>query len=71
MRRTGRDADPVARGARRDVSLQDLVDQTMGTTLSRADLLISRTGDGELLVTSRQDGTIRILVPETVARTSR
>ena len=58
-------------GARRDVSLQDLVNETMGATISRADLHISRTADGELLLTSRQDGTIRILVPETDARTSR
>ncbi len=60
-----------ASGARRNVSFHDLVNETMGATISRADLLISRTADGELLLTSRQDGTIRILVPETVARTSR
>jgi hypothetical protein len=36
----------------------------MGTSLSRADLHISRTGDGELLLTSRQDGVIRMLVPD-------
>jgi len=29
---------------------------TMGATVSRVDLHISRTGDGELLLTSRQDG---------------
>jgi hypothetical protein len=63
----GRDAS----GARRDVSFHDLVNETMGATISRADLHISRTGDGELLLTSRQDGTIRILVPETDTRTSR
>ena len=51
-----------ANGTRRDVSLQQLVDQTMGTGISRADLHISRTRDGELLVTSRQDGMIRMLV---------
>jgi hypothetical protein len=60
-----------ASGARRDVSFHDLVNETMGATISRADLHISRTGDGELLLTSRQDGTIRILVPETDTRTSR
>jgi hypothetical protein len=36
----------------------------MGTSLTRADLQISRTGDGELLLTSRQDGWIRMLVPD-------
>ena len=35
----------------------------MGAKLPRADLHISRTRDGELLIHSRQDGTIRILVP--------
>jgi hypothetical protein len=53
-----------ANGKRVDVSLQELVNQRMGATISRADLHISRTRDGELLITSRQDGTIRILVPE-------
>jgi hypothetical protein len=52
-----------ATGKRKDVTLQELIDQTMGTSISRADLHISRTGDGELLITSRQDGMIRMLVP--------
>ena len=52
-----------ANGKRVDVSLQELVNQTMGSMISRADLHISRTRDGELLITSRQDGTIRTLVP--------
>jgi hypothetical protein len=52
-----------ASGKRVDVSLQDLVDKTMGASISRADLHISRARDGELLITSRQDGTIRILLP--------
>jgi hypothetical protein len=50
-------------GRRTDVSLQELVDKAMGTSLPRADLHISRTRDGELLLTSRQDGIIRMLVP--------
>ena len=54
-----------ASGNRMDVSLQELVNRTMGASVSRADLHISRTGDGELLITSRQDGMIRVLVPET------
>jgi len=52
-----------ANGKRVDVSLQELINQTMGATISRADLHISRTRDGELLITSRQDGMIRMLVP--------
>jgi hypothetical protein len=36
----------------------------MGASISRADLHLARTGDGELLLTSRQDGMIRMLVPE-------
>lgn len=51
-------------GNRMGVSLRELIDQTMGATISRADLHISRTGDGELLLTSRQDGMIRMLVPD-------
>jgi len=54
-----------ASGNRVDVSFQGLVDKTMGAGISRADLHISRTADGELLLTSRQDGMIRILVPGT------
>ena len=62
-----------ASGNRMGVSMRELVDRTMGASLSRVDLHISRTGDGELLLTSRQDGMIRILVsdsqtPETAFR---
>ena len=53
-----------ASGGRMGVSMQSLVDGTMGASLSRADLHISRTGDGELLLTSRQDGVVRMLVPD-------
>jgi Glucose / Sorbosone dehydrogenase len=53
-----------ATGNRMGVSLRELIDRTMGTSISRADLHISRTGDGELLLTSRQDGMIRMLVPD-------
>jgi hypothetical protein len=38
-----------------------LVEQTMGGALARADLHVHRTADGELLLSSRQDGWIRIL----------
>jgi len=39
----------------------------MDSKIARADLFISQTRDGELLITSRQDGTIRILVPDSTA----
>jgi hypothetical protein len=51
-------------GNRTNVTLQQLVDKTNGAATSRADLNISRTRDGELLISSRQDGTIRMLVPD-------
>ncbi|HLH29669.1 MAG TPA: PQQ-dependent sugar dehydrogenase, partial [Terriglobia bacterium] len=50
-------------GTRKNVSLQELIDKTMGMPISRADLHIAQTRDGELLITSRQDGMIRMLVP--------
>jgi hypothetical protein len=51
-------------GSRMGVSMRELVEKTMGTSLTRVDLHISRTYDGELLLTSRQDGMIRMLVPD-------
>jgi hypothetical protein len=56
-----------ASGNRVGVSMRELVDQTMGASISRVDLHISRTGDGELLLTSRQDGMIRMLIPDSGA----
>jgi hypothetical protein len=53
-----------ASGNRVNVSMQELVNRTMGGTIARADLHLSRTSDGELLLTSRQDGMIRMLIPE-------
>jgi len=50
-------------GKRVDVSFRELVDKTMGKTMPRADLHIGRSRDGELFLTSRQDGMIRMLVP--------
>lgn len=50
-------------GKRVDVTLQGLIDKTMGAKISRADLHISRSRDGELFITSRQDGMIRMLAP--------
>ena len=52
-----------ASGKRTDVSLPELITKAMGTKLPRADLHISQSRDGELFVTSRQDGWIRMLVP--------
>ncbi|HVG53952.1 MAG TPA: PQQ-dependent sugar dehydrogenase [Vicinamibacterales bacterium] len=53
-----------ASGNRTYVALRELIERTMGTTITRADLHISRGNDGELLITSRQDGTIRMLMPD-------
>ncbi len=59
-----------ANAQRMGVSMRELVDGTMGASVSRVDLHISRTRDGELLLTSRQDGMIRMLVPDSTAGTS-
>lgn len=56
---TTRNAD----GSRTAVTLRELIEATNGATSGRADLHISRTREGELLITSRQDGMIRMLVP--------
>ena len=53
-----------ASGNRTYVTFRELVEAAQGASLVRADLHISRTRDGELLLTSRQDGTIRMLVPD-------
>jgi redox-regulated HSP33 family molecular chaperone len=54
-----------ASGARTDISFKALVEKTMGgAPLARADLHIGQSRDGELFVTSRQDGMIRMLVPD-------
>lgn len=60
--------DPA--GERVDVSFKDLVEKKMEKSLPRADLHISRTRDGELLLTSRQDGMIRMLVPDSGTETA-
>lgn len=43
------------------VTFRELVEATLGETVARADLHISRSRDGELFLTSRQDGVIRML----------
>src|SRR4029434_8784413 len=53
-----------AGGNRIGVSMRELVERAMDTSLPRVDLHISRSRDGELLLTSRQDGVIRMLVPD-------
>jgi hypothetical protein len=40
-----------------------LIEKTMGKPSMRADLHLSRTRDGEIFITNRQDGVIRMLVP--------
>jgi glucose/sorbosone dehydrogenase len=53
-----------ASGNRTYVTFRELIEAANGTTATRADLHFSRTRDGEILLTSRQDGTIRMLVPD-------
>ena len=52
--------DP-ATGRRLDVTLWELVEQALGRSVERADLHLSESRDGEIFVTSRQDGWIRVL----------
>ena len=59
-----------SRGQRVYVSLRELIEKAMGFLAPRGDLHISRSRDGELFITSRQDGTIRMLVPEGPAGTA-
>ena len=53
-----------ASGQREYVSLRELVERTRRATMARADLHLGVSRDGELFVTSRQDGTIRMLVAD-------
>jgi hypothetical protein len=53
-----------ASGKRVDVSFRDLIEKKMSKTVVRCDLHISHSRDGELFLTSRQDGMIRMLVPD-------
>jgi hypothetical protein len=59
-------------GTTRDVTLKGLAEQTMGgAPLPRADLHMGVARNGEIFVTSRQDGMIRMLVAsDAPARTS-
>jgi hypothetical protein len=53
-----------ASGKRTDVTLRELEEKAMGMPLMRSDLHISRARDGELFLTTRQDGMIRTLVAD-------
>ena len=59
-----------ASGNRVYVTFRELIEATMGATIARADMHIGRSRDGELFITSRQDGMIRMLVPDSGAVTS-
>jgi hypothetical protein len=58
------------KGNRTYTSFRELVEATLGATVARADLHFGRSRDGELFVTSRQDGTIRMLGPDSAGTTS-
>ena len=60
-----------AGGNRTYVTFRELIEATNGATVTRADLHIGRSRDGELFITSRQDGMIRMLVPDSAARRRR
>lgn len=60
-----------AAGKRVYVSFRELVERTMGASMQRADLHLGRSRGGEIFLTSRQDGMIRMLVPDGDARQSR
>jgi hypothetical protein len=53
-----------ARGGRVYMSFRELVEKAQGATVARADLHVGVSRDGEIFVTSRQDGMIRMLVPD-------
>ena len=59
-----------ATGKRVDVPFHDLIAKAMGKPMPRADLHISQSRDGELFITSRQDGMIRMLVPDSGGTTA-
>jgi hypothetical protein len=57
-----------AAGRRVYTSFRELVERTMGAAMTRSDLHIGRSRDGEIFLTSRQDGMIRMLVPDSERR---
>ena len=58
-------------GNRVYLSMRELIERTMGASMTRADLHISRSRDGELFIISRQDGAIRMLVPDSRGESGR
>ncbi len=59
-----------ASGNRVYTSFRELVEKTNGATATRADLQLGQSADGEIFVTSRQDGMIRMLVADDEGRPS-
>jgi hypothetical protein len=53
-----------ADGGRTRVSFRELLERANGATATRADLHLGRSRDGEIFLTSRQDGMVRMLVPD-------
>jgi hypothetical protein len=53
-----------ASGNEVDVSFPDLIARANGESAPRADMHIGQSADGEIFLTSRQDGWIRMLVPD-------
>jgi hypothetical protein len=52
-----------AGGAKHKATLKDLAKKAQSASVMRLESQLARTRDGEIFVTSRQDGTIRMLVP--------
>jgi hypothetical protein len=50
-------------GSETDVSFPELVERTLGEPASRSDLHLGQSAAGEIFLSSRQDGMIRMLVP--------
>ena len=53
---------PGPNGTRSYVTFRELIEATNGATSTRADLFLGQSREGELFITSRQDGMIRMLV---------
>jgi len=53
-----------AAGNRVYVSFRELIERANGEPTTRAGMHLSRSAEGEIFVTSRQDGMIRMLVPD-------
>ena len=50
-------------GSEMEVEFMELIERANGAAANRADLHIGQSADGEIFLSSRQDGTIRMLVP--------